>query len=212
MTGRPTRGSNRRGGAAFGSGPPAGVGYAPVVAEGKRSPGEERLTDDRIITSRRDVLRRIGGAAAVVAFGGIAAACGEDGQSGTSSTTSGTTPDTEPDVSGATLSRPEYTGSGAAGADTDVARQADPKGDTDITTTGDPVGGGTDGDVTVYADPVGGGTDNDPTDPVGGGTDNDVTVYGDPVGGGTDGDVSTTADPKGDTDVTTTADPVRPRP
>ena len=164
--------------------------------------GEEgRLTDDAILTTRRDALRRIGQAAAAVALGGIAAACG-NGECASTSTTSGTTPVTAPNVAGATLRRPEYSGSGRAGSDTDVSRTADAKGDNDVSTTGDPAG---DTDVTVYGDAPGTGTDSDPFDQAGAGNDADVTVYGDPAA---DGDLSTTADPKGDSDVTTTADPV----
>ena len=164
---------------------------------------ERRLTDDAILTTRRDALRRIGQAAAAVALGGLATACG-NGEGGASSTTAGTTPVTAPNVAGATLRRPEYSGSGRAGSDTDVSRTADPKGDSDVSTTGDPPA---DTDITTYGDAPGTGTDSDPFDPVGGGTDSDsdITVYGDPAA---DTDVSTTADPKGDADVTTTADPV----
>lgn len=170
-----------------------------------------RLTDERIITTRREVLRRFGSTAAVVALGGLVATCGDE--SGPTTTTR--TPDTTPDVGGATLSRPDYTGAGGSGSDTDVNRQADPKGDSDVTRQADPPA---DTDVTTFGDPAGAGTnctDNDTgafADPAGGGTncsDTDVTVTGDPPA---DTDVTTVADPKGDADVTTTADPVRPRP
>ena len=167
----------------------------------RREGDEGRLTDDAILTTRRDALRRIGQAAAAVALGGLAAACG-DGEGAATSTTGGTTPDTAPDVAGATLRRPDYGGPGRAGWGTGVGGGADARGDSDGYFTGDPPA---DTDITTYGDAPGTGTDSDPFDPAGTGTDSDITTTADPAA---DGDFSTTADPKGDADVTTTADPV----
>jgi len=168
-----------------------------VATVGVSEDRPEQLTDESIVTTRRDALRRLGGFGAAIAFGGIAAACGNESETATTTTTGST-----PDVAGATLRRPAYTGAGSAGSDADVNRQADVKGDSDVTRIGDPP---TDSDITRFADPVGSGTDSDPFDPIGGGTDSDITVFADPVG---DGDVTVTADAKGDADVTRVADPV----
>jgi len=86
---------------------------------------------------------------------------------------------------------------GAVGAISTTARAAT---DSDVTRTGDPVGGGTDSDTGSYADPAGRGTDSDvgtTGDPAnrgtGGVTDADTGSYADPVGRGRGG----SSDPAG---------------
>ena len=63
-----------------------------MTDETPKDEADAPLTDERIITGRREALRRLGGAAAAVAFGGLAAACGSGTSSSTSTTAAGSAP------------------------------------------------------------------------------------------------------------------------